>query len=119
MEGRFSEAKAKEIKERRELLADLEAVTEMNKNWGVRSSRGSRNRKSMKLPSDDEDDDDGDDDGEGGGKKRDRNGDSDGGRDDESGESEDEEAIRAKAQARRAAKYRADMAFLGDESESD
>ncbi|GKT43417.1 uncharacterized protein ColSpa_03598 [Colletotrichum spaethianum] len=41
MDGRFSEAKAKEIKERRELEADLEAVQEMNANWGAggRSSR--------------------------------------------------------------------------------
>lgn len=35
MDGRFSEDKARMIKERRELAADLEAVNEGNKNWGV------------------------------------------------------------------------------------
>ena len=44
MTGRFSEAKAREIKERRELEADLEAVREMDKNWGIRGSRTSRSR---------------------------------------------------------------------------
>ncbi|KAI1865737.1 hypothetical protein JX265_008060 [Neoarthrinium moseri] len=44
--GRFSEAKAKEIKERRELMADLEAVNEMNHMWGAegRGGRASRSR---------------------------------------------------------------------------
>ncbi|KAM4056564.1 transcriptional regulator [Hirsutella rhossiliensis] len=34
MEGRFSEAKAREIKETRELMADAEAAQEMNALWG-------------------------------------------------------------------------------------
>lgn len=34
IEGRFSEDKARQIKEKRELAADLEAVTEGNKMWG-------------------------------------------------------------------------------------
>lgn len=34
MEGRYSVEKARQIKERRELAADLEAVTEGNKAWG-------------------------------------------------------------------------------------
>jgi hypothetical protein len=43
MEGRFSEAKAKEIREARELIADLEAVKEGDAKWGM--GRESRNKK--------------------------------------------------------------------------
>ena len=55
MGGRFSEAKAREIKEQRELQADLEAVVEMDRAWGT--GRASRSRgatqKSAKVDSDD------------------------------------------------------------------
>ncbi|KAJ2981709.1 hypothetical protein NQ176_g1863 [Zarea fungicola] len=44
MEGRFSEAKAREIKETRELLADAEAAQEMDRLWGKDSGRSSRNK---------------------------------------------------------------------------
>ena len=39
MTGRFSQEKAKQIRDQRELAADLEAVTEGNKAWGKRKSR--------------------------------------------------------------------------------
>ncbi|KHJ32421.1 putative transcriptional regulator [Erysiphe necator] len=39
MQGRFSEAKAREIKESRELKADLEAVKEGDMKWGLTKSR--------------------------------------------------------------------------------
>lgn len=102
MDGRFSEARAREIKERRELLADLEAVNEMNENWGAGGGRASRSRaaKPARLPKDDEDE------GEGAGN-------------DEQDDDDDDENSAVKARARGSAKYRADMAFLGDESESD
>ncbi|KAI1759164.1 hypothetical protein GGR53DRAFT_514528 [Hypoxylon sp. FL1150] len=94
IDGRFSEAKAKEIKERRELMADLEAVTEMDRNWGVagRASRSKAAKKSMKEETDDED--------AGNEVKND---------DDDDG---------AKANTR-VSKRMADLAFLGDDSESD
>jgi hypothetical protein len=60
MKGRFSESRAREIKELRELQADLEAVMEGEKSWGV-SGRPARRRaaKGFKEPSDDEDSDEG------------------------------------------------------------
>ncbi|KAH7029006.1 uncharacterized protein B0I36DRAFT_324843 [Microdochium trichocladiopsis] len=102
MTGRFSEARAKEIKEQRELMADLEAVTDMNALWGDsatggRASRSRANRKSLKEASDD-DDDDNDDDNEAG------------------DDGDDAEATKANS---RVSKRMADLAFLGDESESD
>lgn len=42
MKGRFSEARAREIKEMRELQADLEAVKEGEKSWGLERGRASR-----------------------------------------------------------------------------
>lgn len=116
MDGRFSEARAKEIKERRELLADLEAVTEMDNYWGAGGGRSSRSRaaKPKKPPakvlsdSDDEDNDKGD--GASG---------SDGAENDDEEDDDEDDGGVAKARARGSAKYRADMAFLGDESESD
>ncbi|KAI1804469.1 hypothetical protein F4811DRAFT_552845 [Daldinia bambusicola] len=96
MEGRFSEAKAKEIKERRELMADLEAVTEMNRNWGSgaggRASRSKATKKTLKEESDDEDN-----------------------TKDEEDEDEKEEA---KGNSR-VSKRMAALAFLGSDSESD
>ncbi|KAI8631862.1 hypothetical protein F5Y19DRAFT_422349 [Xylariaceae sp. FL1651] len=104
MDGRFSEAKAKEIKERRELMGELEAVNEMNELWGRegregrggRASRSKAVRKSLKEESDD---------------------------------SEDEDEVKAKEEGEdkgpeaktnpRVSKRMADLAFLGSESESD
>ncbi len=102
MDGRFSEAKAREIKERRELEADLEAVQEMNQNWGVSGARSSRSRaaKSMKEPSDE---DQAEKDAE---EQNDDNNDS----------GSDVEA-EAKARGRGSAKYRSDFAFLADDDE--
>lgn len=98
MDGRFSEARAREIKERRELEADLEAVQEMNENWGAggRSSRSKARGQPAKkvvepeLSSEEkEKDDEGDDD-------------------------EEEEAV---VSSRARGKARADLAFLGDDDE--
>lgn len=50
MEGRFSEAKAVEIREMRELQADLEAVQDGDLKWGMgRGSRSSKNKRSMAV----------------------------------------------------------------------
>ncbi|OAA65261.1 hypothetical protein SPI_02048 [Niveomyces insectorum RCEF 264] len=100
MDGRFSESKAREIKERRELEADLEAVQEMNRSWGVNTGgRPLRNRKikSFKEESSDDDEngenDDDDDDVNDGVKKgkRSRNDRSDkgGGSDEENANQDD------------------------------
>ncbi|KAK1541296.1 transcriptional regulator [Colletotrichum paranaense] len=100
MDGRFSEAKAKEIKERRELEADLEAVQEMNANWGAegRSSRSKARgqptpKKAVKDDvSDDENVKDNEDD-------------------------EDDEDQESYVPSRARGKARADLAFLGDDDE--
>jgi len=42
MTGRFSDQRAKEIKEQRELMADLEAVKEGEKSWGLNEGRRAR-----------------------------------------------------------------------------
>ncbi|TLS23212.1 uncharacterized protein PpBr36_06462 [Pyricularia pennisetigena] len=85
MDGRFSEAKAREIKEMRELAADLEAVQEMDKAWGV-GGRASRSRaaasKTKKKLAEDSEDDDGDGEDRTGGK-------SDAGLDDNDDDEED------------------------------
>ncbi|KAG4217075.1 hypothetical protein PC116_g34444, partial [Phytophthora cactorum] len=96
IEGRFSEAKAKEIKEKRELMADLEAVTEMNRNWGTgtggRASRSKVTKKTLKEESEDEDYvKDEEDEG-------------------------DKEEVKGNP---RVSKRMADLAFLGSDSESD
>lgn len=83
MEGRFSEARAREIKEIRELAQDVEAVTEGAKLWGKRGRR-SEGKEKVVL----------DEDG--------------------SGSEESEEEVQP-----RRAKRKDDLAFLGDESESD
>jgi len=51
MEGRYSVEKASAIKERRELAADLEAVTEGNKNWGKDSEEDDRAAAKRKVAS--------------------------------------------------------------------
>ncbi|KXX80387.1 hypothetical protein MMYC01_203283 [Madurella mycetomatis] len=107
MAGRFSEAKAREIKEMRELQADLQDVMQGERSWGLESTagRGSRRKaaaaatqkRSMKEESDDEDEEeeeaDGSDDDDGGARL----------------------AVRGKGPVKR----RADLAFLDDESESE
>jgi hypothetical protein len=98
MDGRFSEAKAREIKERRELIGELEAVNEMNELWGIdapkgRASRSKAARKSLKEESDDDEED-------------------------PKVEDNKEEATKVKTNPR-ASKRMADLAFLGSESESD
>ncbi|KAF6828574.1 transcriptional regulator [Colletotrichum plurivorum] len=95
MDGRFSEAKAREIKERRELQADLEAVQEMDANWGA-SGRSSRSKARGQPPAKPAREDIADED--------------DGGDDDD----EDEEAV---VSSRARGKARADLAFLGDDDE--
>lgn len=101
MDGRFSEQKAKEIKSKRELAADIEAVTLMNDMWGVDGKRTSRKSapKSFKgvdagakddedeENEDDENNDDGDDDDDDGGYEEDTKGKSSS--DDGSGDDDD------------------------------
>ena len=97
MEGRFSEAKAREIREARELLAEAEAAKEMDALWGMSSSgRASRSKsKTMKV-------DDSDSAGAGDAAAAD-------------GSDEDEEDTFA-ARRKRA---QADLAFLGDDDSDD
>jgi hypothetical protein len=57
MEGRYSVEKARGVKERRELAADLEAVQEFGKRWGDEKS-GRKAPRKRNVISDDEDDDD-------------------------------------------------------------
>lgn len=96
IEGRFSEAKAREIKEARELEADLEAVREGEAKWGM--SRGSRREKG------------------GGGKKMAEPSDED---DDDNDTSTRSRSVSEKPPAR-LARAKLDLAFLGDEeSDSD
>ncbi len=96
MEGRFSEAKAAEIKEARELMADLEAVKEGDAKWGMgrerRSAKGGPGK--YKVDKSDEEDD------------------------------EDEKMTRSRSVSEkppaRVARAKMDLAFLGDEeSDSD
>lgn len=113
MDGRFSDSKAREIKERRELLAELEAVNEMNEElgWGA-GGRPSRSRaaRPKKLALDvNSDDPDGEDDAD--------KGTDDGVEDDDDDVDEDEEPYDPRAEAK--AKRRADFAFLGSDEESD
>ncbi|KAG6010560.1 hypothetical protein E4U21_005913 [Claviceps maximensis] len=115
MDGRFSEAKAREIKETREILADVDAAQEMNALWGMgggrRASRGKH--QSAEL-------DDSEDSGRQTGAVRNGgnggDGDKDGVDDGEDDDDDDEQATSFAARRRRA---QADLAFLGDESESD
>ncbi|KAL6899011.1 hypothetical protein GGI43DRAFT_76497 [Trichoderma evansii] len=95
MDGRFSEAKAREIKEMRELQADVEAAQEMDRLWGTSSggrasrSKSSATKQETKPDSGEDNEDDGDD---------------------------DEEPTSFAARRRKA---HADLAFLGDDSDSD
>ncbi|KAF9771763.1 hypothetical protein IL306_010581 [Fusarium sp. DS 682] len=100
MDGRFSEAKAREIKERRELLAEVESAQEMSALWGVEGrGRASRSKsKSAKIV-------------ESGGsdaEEYDRD------------ENNDDEEDQEETYAARRKRARADLAFLGDDdSDSD
>ncbi|KAG5930272.1 hypothetical protein E4U42_002484 [Claviceps africana] len=112
MDGRFSEAKAREIKETREILADVDAAQEMNALWGMGSGRRAGRGKHKSAELDDSED------GcvqmravKNGGKDDDE--DRDDGRDDD--DDDEEQATSFAARRRRA---QADLAFLGDESES-
>ncbi|KAB8293458.1 hypothetical protein EYC80_007768 [Monilinia laxa] len=102
MTGRFSEGRAKEIKEMRELQADLEAVKEGEKAWGLgrgsRRSGGSSKEDKKKVESSEDDT-----------KSK------SGSPNDEDDESEDDEDVAISARARR----KNDLAFLGDEETSD
>ncbi|CAM1504044.1 Fc.00g016350.m01.CDS01 [Cosmosporella sp. VM-42] len=97
MDGRFSEAKAREIKEMRELAAEAEAAQEMNALWGTGGpGRASRSKsKTVKEVVKDESEDGGED-----------------------GEEEDsgQEVSSFAARRRRA---QAELAFLGDDSDSE
>ncbi|KAM0240492.1 hypothetical protein ACHAPO_002392 [Fusarium lateritium] len=94
MDGRFSESKAREIKERRELLAEVESAQEMSSLWGVegrgRASR-SKSKKIIESDASDAENNDGNDD------------------------DDDED----NSYAARRKRVRADLAFLGDDDESD
>ncbi|OAA45399.1 transcriptional regulator [Metarhizium rileyi] len=103
MDGRFSETKAREIREARELLAEAEAAQEMNRLWGMGTGgRASRSKnKSTKLEESVENE-----------AEAEAVGGDDGTDDDD-----DEEGGTSFAARRRRAQ--ADLAFLGDDSESD
>jgi len=91
MTGRFSEQRAKEIKEARELKADLDAVMEGESKWGLESGRRNRGqRKSFKESSDE-------DEGEG---------------------SAEGKSMRTSEAPSRIARAKQELAFLGDD-ESD
>ncbi|KAL2255450.1 hypothetical protein VTK26DRAFT_3372 [Humicola hyalothermophila] len=121
MTGRFSEARAREIREARELAAEMEEVMQGEKSWGVRGSgsgagagdrQGRRRRAAAAAAASGRarvvDEDGGDEEGSVGGDRGSESG------------SEDEEGGRKAAVRKRApAKRRADLAFLDDESESE
>lgn len=118
MEGRFSEAKAREIRETRELLAEAEAAQEMNALWGLGSgTRRSRNKaKTMKMAEDHDEDSfdehkEGEENGKSGGRGRGRG---TGGGPPASGSDDDDAEETFAARRRRA---QADLAFLGDDSD--
>ncbi|KAK3305994.1 uncharacterized protein B0T15DRAFT_215669 [Chaetomium strumarium] len=120
MTGRFSDAKAREIKEKRELQADLQEVMQREKQWGVGGGRGEKRRaaaaavaaggrgKSLKAKDAEE---------SGEGEEDEDEGKNEG----ESGESEGDEKEGRKLAVHRKgpAKRRPDLAFLEDESESE
>ncbi|KAK4152724.1 hypothetical protein C8A00DRAFT_16004 [Chaetomidium leptoderma] len=113
MTGRFSEGKAKEIKEMRELQADLQDVMQGEKSWGV-GGRGRRATRRAVAPATT---------GKGRGKQEvdsegsgeEEEAEAGGEQSEESDEEAGKHAVRGKGPARR----RADLAFLGDESESE
>ncbi|KAK0649791.1 hypothetical protein B0T16DRAFT_445470 [Cercophora newfieldiana] len=108
MKGRFSEARAREIKEQRELLADLDAVMEGEKHWGVsgRPARRGRPTRDLKESSEEASDE------ESTKRKPKTTTDSS-----ENGSESDEDA--APKVHGGGSKRRAGLEFLSDESESD
>ncbi len=126
MDGRFSESRAREIKERRELLADLEAVQEMDRNWGLhgssgRPSRSLQHKKSLKEPSSDEEEEEEGADDAGMTEKKNgakKNGSGDEGNENGGSDDDNDDAPKTWAKNRSAAR-RADFPFLGSGSESD
>ncbi|EGX96363.1 transcriptional regulator, putative [Cordyceps militaris CM01] len=106
IEGRFSEAKAREIKETRELIADAQAAQEMNRLWGMEAGGRASRRKGSRggqVPESDASEAENED----GGEEDAQNG---------HGPAEEEEDVSFAARRRRA---HADLAFLGDDSDSD
>lgn len=93
MNGRFSESRAKEIKEQRELMADLEAVKEGEKSWGMGREEKRVTRGGKKIGADGAGDADG-----------------------ESRSEEDEEDEEDELPARRQ-RARQELAFLDDDDE--
>ncbi|KND89410.1 hypothetical protein TOPH_06070 [Tolypocladium ophioglossoides CBS 100239] len=101
MDGRFSEAKAREIRETRELMAETEAAQEMNRLWGMSSGgRVSRGKKGKTVKAEESEE-------SGAGDVKDE---------DEDEDEDDGEGTTFAARRRRA---QADLAFLGDDSDSD
>jgi hypothetical protein len=98
MVGRFSEARAREIKEIRELQADLEAVKEGEKSWGLesgrRASRGLVKKNLRESTVEDEDEE---------------------GQNGKGGTDGDESRSLSDQPRARKPRARADLAFLGDE----
>ncbi|KAG6013952.1 hypothetical protein E4U54_006070 [Claviceps lovelessii] len=118
MDGRFSEAKARAIKEAREILADVDAAQEMNALWGMGGGRRASRGKQHKSAERDDSDDGGPQAGavkNGGIGDDNEKGDGDSDADDDD-DDDDDQATSFAARRRRA---QADLAFLGDESESD
>ncbi|KAK4131316.1 hypothetical protein BT67DRAFT_409163 [Trichocladium antarcticum] len=104
MTGRFSEARARELKEMRELQADLHDVVQGEKSWGLAAKGGRGLRRGLRA---------------GGGEGGVGSGGEEGLGSEDEDEDEDEggkPAVRGRVAA---AKRRADLAFLEDESESD
>jgi hypothetical protein len=114
MDGRFSEQKAREIKERRELMADLEAVTEMNDMWGASTGRPKRGRGKERKPVVDDSDSNVDEGDEAAGTASKA---SKGDAAEEAGSGSDEEADVVTSRARGRNRAMADLAFLGDDDE--
>jgi hypothetical protein len=106
MTGRFSEQRAREIKELRELQADLEAVQEGDSKWGLQSGRRARaQRKSVKEISDEDENGDDNDDGDGF---------------NETDRKKNPKVKSAEKAEDKAARAKQELAFLGDEeSDSD
>ncbi len=104
----FSEAKAREIKERRELQADLEAVQHMNSHWGAGKGRASRSRAKLATKDGSGEEEDDHDEAPAAKAHHDR------------GEGDDdEEETKPFSRSKGSSRYKADLAFLGSESESE
>ncbi|GAO17739.1 uncharacterized protein UV8b_07406 [Ustilaginoidea virens] len=106
MDGRFSEAKAREIKEMRELIADAESAQEMNRLWGVDSGARASRSKQKSTKSDESN----------GSEVEAETDDASKANDDHDDQDSDDGNTSFAARRRRA---QADLAFLGDDSESE